>query len=213
MRLPLLTFLGILALGGHANAAEAPLYANDFESAELGKLPADFMLMAGVFKVKQEGDGKVLELPGEPLDSFGILFGPSEKAEITASARFFGTSKGRKFPTFGLSLNGVAGYRLQVSPGKKALEIYKGDEVRQTVPFAWNSGSWTTLRLEVRATAGGVAVAGKAWTAGEAEPPQWTISVKIEGEPAPGRAGIWGSPYSGTPILFDDLLLNRASAP
>src|SRR5438045_1588842 len=93
--------------------AADPIYKNDFEAAAVDKAPADVLIMAGSFEVKQDGANKVLELPGEPLDTFGMLFGPSSKDEITATARFYGTKKGRKFPTFGLSLNGVGGYRLQ----------------------------------------------------------------------------------------------------
>src|SRR5882757_7640298 len=121
--LPLAAVLTALPL-----CAAEPIYKNDFESLPVDKAPADVMIMAGTFEVKQDGAGKVLELPGEPLDTFGMLFGPSSKDDVSASARFFGTKKGRKFPTFGISLNGVNGYRLQVSAAKGALEFYKGDE-------------------------------------------------------------------------------------
>ncbi|HEX8310925.1 MAG TPA: hypothetical protein VF614_06390, partial [Chthoniobacteraceae bacterium] len=187
------------------------IFKEDFESVEAGKAPAGFMVMAGTFLVKQEGAGKVLELPGAPLDTFGLLFGPAEKADVSASARFHGTSVGRKFPTFGISLLGPGGYRLQVSPAKKALEIYRGDQPRGSVPLAWTSGSWTCLRIQVRSLAEGVRVEGKAWPAAQKEPPAWTIFIDEKQEPPQGRAGIWGSPFSGTPILFDDLLIQRAS--
>jgi hypothetical protein len=205
---PLLIFALALPLFSHA--AE-PIYANDFEAAEIDKTPKDFLVIAGTFLVKQDGANKVLELPGEPLDTFGVLFGPAQKEGVSARAKFFGTKTGRKFPTFGVSANGAGGFRLQVSPAKKALEIFKGDEARAGVPFEWTSGAWTSLRLQLRKTStGSWIVEGKAWPAAAAEPPAWLVSLEEKDAPAPGRAGLWGSPYSGTPIRFDDLLLTPA---
>jgi len=187
-----------------------PIYKNDFEAAEVDKVPKEMLVVAGAFAVKQDKDGKYLELPGEPLDTFGFLFGPSEEADVSAGARFFGTKKGRKYPTFGLSLNGVGGYRLQVSPAKQALELFKGGEERLNVvnvPYTWASDTWTSLRIQVRKTGSSWVIEGKAWPAGSPEPEKWMITTEDKEAIRPGRAGIWGSPYSGLPIRFDDLLL------
>src|SRR6266705_5565560 len=117
-----------LAFGTFAQQAK-PLYENDFEQAALDKVPDDFLVLDGQFAVKEEGGNKFLELPGAPLDSYGALFGPTETEDISVSARIFGTGKGRRYPTFGVGLNGqgTSAYRLQVSPAKKALELFKGD--------------------------------------------------------------------------------------
>ena len=200
-----------LSLPPFASAAE-PLYANDFQSAEVGKTPKDFLVISGAFTVQQDGANKVLELPGEPLDTFGALFGPTEKDGLSVSARFFGTKTGRKFPAFGLSVNGAGGWRLQVSAAKKALEIFKGDDSRISVPFEWTSGAWTSLRIQVRKTpAGSWVVEGKAWLSANAEPQKPSIALEEKDAPSAGRPGIWGSPFSGTPIRFDDLLIVPAS--
>ena len=202
-----------LALPVFAPAAE-PLYANDFESAEVGKTPKDFLVISGAFTVRQDGANKVLELPGEPLDMFGALFGPAEKDGVSVSAKFFGTKTGRKFPAFGLSVNGAGGWRLQVSAAKKALEIFKGDEVKASAPFEWTSGAWTSLRIQVRKTpAGAWAIEGKAWPATAAEPATWSLALEEKDEPSAGRPGLWGSPFSGTPIRFDDLAILPATHP
>jgi hypothetical protein len=103
----LLPFLATALLVAPLCAA-TPIYKNDFESAEVGKVPPEMLVVAGAFEVKQDKDGKFLELPGEPLDTFGFLFGPSEKEDVSAGARFFGTKKGRKYPSFGVSLNGAS---------------------------------------------------------------------------------------------------------
>jgi hypothetical protein len=190
----------------------AMLYANGFDKAEAGKVPEDVMVLEGGFTVKEEAGNKFLELPGAPLETFGLLFGPTETENVSASGRFYGTGKGRRFPTFALGLNGVGGYKLQIAPGKKALELLRGEsEVLASVPFAWESGTWTALRLQVRKVSEGRwVIDGKAWKHGNAEPEKWTVSHAETSAPIPGRAGVWGMPYSGTPIWFDDLTMAKA---
>jgi hypothetical protein len=115
------------------------------------------------------------------------------------------------FPTFAVSLNGVSGYRLGVAPAKKALEILKGDLPQASVPFEWRSGSWTLLRLQVRKVEEGLwRVEGKAWLEGQPEPGDWTITWDEKMEPVPGRPGAWGSPFSGTSIWYDNLVVTAA---
>jgi len=195
-----------------SRAAEAKiLYENNFEKAEAGKLPEDLLVLDGAFTVKAEGGNKFLELPGAPLDTYGLLFGPTESANIAVSTRVYGTGKGRRFPTFGLGLNGVGGYKLQVSPWKKLLELYKGEELAASAPYTWESDSWTILRLQIRKTGESWTIEGKAWKEGAAEPAGWTVSHEEKTEPAAGRASIWGSPYSTTPIRYDDLLLKTVT--
>jgi len=106
-------------------------------------------------------------------------------------------------------LNGVGGYKLQVSPAKRALEFVRGETVKTSVPYTWQSGKWTHLRLQVRHTSNGYQVEGKAWPDHAEEPATWTISTIDKDEFPAGRAGLLASPFSGTPILFDDLLVTK----
>jgi len=201
-----------LASGLLAQGAK-PLYENDFEKTELNKVPDDFLVLDGQFAVKEAGGNKFLELPGAPLDTFGVLFGPTEKEGNAVSARMSGTGKGRRYPTFAVGLNGqgTSAYKLQVAPAKKALELFKGDEVKSSVPYEWQSGAWTRLRLQVRKVKdGGWKVEGKAWKDGDKEPSAWMVSFDEKEQPVAGRASIWGSPYATTPIRFDDLLVYPA---
>jgi hypothetical protein len=205
--LPLALLPGLLAV----SAIAAPIYENNFESAALDKAPEGAMAIAGDFSVKQEGGNKFLELPGDPLDTFGMLFGTAGQGDLSATAKFFGTKTGRKFPAFGVSLGGVGGYRLMMSGGKKLLEIFKADEVVKGVPFEWASGEWISLRVQVRKVGEGWIVEGKAWPAKDAEPKDWQITLEVKDAPPAGKVGLWGSPYSGTPIRFDDLVVAPAS--
>jgi hypothetical protein len=190
----------------------ATLYSNGFEKAEPGKVPEDIMVLEGGFTVREADGNKFLELPGAPLETFGLLFGPTETENVRSSARIYGTGKGRRFPTFAVGLNGVGGYKLQMAPGKRALELLKSEsEVLASVPFTWESGTWTSMSLQIRKIGEQQwQLEGKAWKDGSPEPAKWMITHTEKTAPIPGRAGVWGMPYSGTPIRFDDLTMSRA---
>jgi hypothetical protein len=211
-----LFFIGMLASCLLARAADEKgkvLYQNNFTTNEVGKLPEEMLLLDGGFVVQAVNGNKVLQLPGAPLDTFGVLFGPTEGANIALSARVHSAKKGRREPAFAIGLNGNAGFRLQVSAAKKLLELYKGDDVVAKEPFTWESDSWTMLKLQIRKVKDGeFAVEGKAWKQGATEPEKWTVTYteKTEAgkEPIAGRASLWGNPFAGTPIDFDDLVVS-----
>lgn len=205
------TFWGSLltfAVAGWAHAA--PLYEQTFTRVEGEAVPDGIMVLDGQFVVKGTGPDRCLELPGAPLESFGVLFGSAAKDGREVEARILGTKTGRKFPTFAAGLNGVNGYKIRVSPAKNAVELVVGDalEVKATAPFVWKSGEWTHLKMRLVAAGSGVQVQGKAWQGGE-EPKDWTLKFDATELPPPGMAGVWGMPYSGTPIRFDDLKVNE----
>jgi len=194
----------------HAGADDAAkiLYQNNFEKAAVGQVPDDFLVLDGAFAVQESEGHKYLELPGAPLDTFGVLFGPATNAGVCVSARIYGTAKGRRYPQFGVGIGGQNGYKLKVSPAKDAVELYKGDESVAALPFHWKSGTWTMFKLQIRQTDGPAwKIEGKVWPQTETEPKEWTIALDDKTPPRSGRASIWGSPISGTPIRFDDLLL------
>ncbi len=199
---------------GLALAHAAPLYENDFEKATVGKVPPDMLVLDGGFTVIQEGANKALELPGAPLDAFGVLFGPSVQEDINLAVRVYGTSERRRYPTFGISLDGASGYRLQVTPAKGLVELFRGDTSVASVPFKWQSGTWTQLRLQVRKVKPSEwRVEGKAWANGTTEPAGWTVQFTDKEAPRAGRPGLFGSPFAGTPIRYDDLVLTPVASP
>src|SRR5437867_13256826 len=116
---------GTITLGAvlYVSAQTNVVYRNDFEKAEVGKVPADYLVLDGGFAVKEEGGNKFLELPGAPLETYGVLFGPTEAANVSVTARILGTSKGRRFPAFAIGANGVGGLKLQISAAKKQVEL------------------------------------------------------------------------------------------
>jgi hypothetical protein len=191
-----------------ATAGGSVLYSCDFQNAEVGKVPEDLMVLDGAFAVGLDNSNKFLELPGTPLDNFGVLFGPAAITNVTVNGRVFGTNKGRRQPVFGVGLGGAGGFRLMVAPGRGTMDLFRGDALLASKPFAWVAGKWTHLALELAQTKPGTwKVSGKAWIEGTAAPGSWTISAVETNEISVGRSSIWGSPISGTPIRFDDLKL------
>jgi hypothetical protein len=193
-----------------ATVSSGNLFENHFDSAEIGKIPKEFLVLEGNFTVQEVDGNKVLELPAEPLDSFGLLFGPSELAGIGVMARIVGESTKRTFPTFAVGLNGVSGFKLQVAPAKKSLDLLRGTEVKASVEYKWKSMAWTRFKLQVQPEGETKwIVQGKAWPDGEDEPKEWMVTSQEQKKPPVGRPSIWGTPYSGKKILFDDLVVYK----
>ena len=205
-------WFAIFGLGLAALGQSKTLYEINFEKAAVGSVPEEFLVLDGRFAVKEENGNRFLELPGSPLDSFAAQFGPAEVDNVSVSVRIKSTAHGRRFPTFGVGLNGVAGYKLQVSPAKKMLELYKDQDVKESMLYDWKSGQWTRLRLQVRKVGDGHwKVEGKAWTEGMTEPTEWMISTDEKEAVSSGRASVFGSPFSGAPIQFDDFVVSTVA--
>lgn len=184
----------------------AVLYSNDFSQEEIGQVPNDCLVLDGQFAVREFEAGRVLELPGSPLETYGILFGSNAREGLAVTARIHGTRTGRRFPVFAVSLGGVSGFRLQVTPAKRALELLRGDQVVESVPWEWQSGTWVHLRLQIdKVSETEWSIRGRAWREGSSEPDRWALTRLQSQAPVSGKAGIWGKPFSGTPIRFDDV--------
>ena len=184
----------------------ADLFFENFSRTKAGEIPPGLLVLGGEFTAKSVGGERFLELAGEPVGLHAVMFGPAKKDEVAVTTRVLGTRRGRRlFPAFGVGLNGVSGYRLMVSPAKRKLELLKGDAVVKAVPFAWKPDRWTWLRLECRSVGAGWVLSAKVWADGENEPGRWSLEWKEKVPPLAGRATVWGVPFAGTPIRFDDL--------
>jgi hypothetical protein len=192
-------------------AGDAPLYSSQFQSVAEGEAPKDVAALNGTFVVKTFDGRKVLEIPGDPVDGYGLLFGPDGQSSLVVQSRIYATSTGKRMPEFGVGLGDSGGYKLWFMPATQQLQLIKGDDVVARVPCApWKSGTWTILKLQTRPSAGGkTLLQGKAWPADQAEPGQWMIQFVDSGEAPKGRASIWANTYSSTPIRFDNLLVSK----
>ena len=187
-------------------ADSAAPYASNFDKAEVGKVPEEFVVLSGTFTITQADGKKVLELAGEPLDSSGLLFGPENAVGADVTARIWGQAIGRRFPEFAIGAGDAGGYKLWIIPGQAKLELRKAETPVASATYRqWKSGVWTRLRLHVSKSDGGWKIEGKAWPDGAAEPQKWDLALTDPQEPPKGRASLWGAAFSGQPIRFDDL--------
>ncbi len=197
--------------GAPAPAVARPLYENNFERAAVGKLPEGVEVLGGDFSVQSASSNKFLSLAGSTLRSCTAMFGPVVGADIAVSARILGTTKDSRAPKFGVGLGGTNGWKLMASPNKSALQLWRDTEVKATVPFTWQSGTWTTLCLQVRKVGDGAwTVEGKAWETSGAEPKDWLVRCETSETPPTGWASVIGTPLAGTLIRFDDLVVSAA---
>ena len=202
-----LLFVAFLFLRVQAATTTAPSLQMSLDNIDVGRLPANVTAF-GVFTVQLFEGHKVIELPGEPLDSMGLMVGP-EKGITGITARIHAIASGRRFPEFGVGLAGTSGYKLWLIPAQKVVQLQKGDEVLASVAYtAWATATWTTFRLQLQKKSdGGTTISGRIWQDGRAEPREATITAEDKESPAEGRAAVWANPYSGTPLRFSDIML------
>jgi hypothetical protein len=185
-------------------------YTQNFESLPEGPPPADMLAMNGTYTVKKSDGNAFLEMAPDPLDSNGILFGPADQSAYAISARIRARSSGKRMPEFGVGANGPGVYRLWIMPAVGEVQLIKAEDVKAAKPFPWKTNTWTHLKLQVRKPADGkTRIEGKAWPEGQPEPKDWTLSWDDPEPPSPGRAGVYATPYAGTPTDFDDITVTR----
>lgn len=203
----------LLILSGLARADEAekkPVpFVQDFETAALGEAPDGVMEIEGTFTVVEEEGKKFLRVGIEPLAENGIVLGPSMKAGGTVEAKIRAFKKRRSYPRFGVGLHGISGYRLRVVPSGSAIELLKNEEVVATKPYEWQADGWTNLKLEIKKAGEQWSIRAWVWPVADGDDGKQPAAASIEHTdkeaPGQGKASLWGSPYSGRPIDFDDI--------
>ncbi len=135
----------------------------------------------------------------------GVLVGKSIKGGVSVVVKIHAESKRRSAPRFGAGLHGVGGFRLRAAPAGKTVEIVKDDEVLAAAPLEWKSGSWTWVELSVIPVGEGSLIEGRVWEEGQQRPEKPTVTAPSSKPPGQGKASVWGGPYAGLPIRFDDI--------
>ena len=207
MKTGVLYLMSFFALSGLAFGEDAPeAFSADFEKETVGELPDGVMEIEGTFTVKAENEkNKVLHMSESPLNENAVILGPSFEGAGTVEVRVKADKKRRSYPRFGIGAHGISGYRLRVVAAKKQLELVKGEEVVLTAPFEWKSDAWNTMKLEIRQDGEKWVVSGWVWPEGDTLPEKPGITLTSEDKPGRGKASLWGTPYAGKPVLFDDL--------
>ncbi len=198
--------IALLAVAVSLVHAEPKKLALDFEAATEGPPPSQVMVVEGAITVIAKDGNKVLEIGLDPLVDANALIGDSANGSATVETRVFASKAGRSYPRFGIGVHGQSGYRLIIFAAKKELQLVKSDEVIKSVPFEWKTDAWTKLKLEVKKVAEGKwTIAGKAWPADAEEPNEAQLTHEDATLKGQGKCSIWGTPFAGTPISFDDI--------
>ncbi|MGC8888197.1 MAG: hypothetical protein ACP5MG_13685 [Verrucomicrobiia bacterium] len=190
---------------------EKVIYRQNFETASIGSLPDGMVALDGKFSVKEEKGNRYLELQGVPLEEYAVFFGEELDGGAEISARIRGESTGKRTPSFCVGLYGTGGIILRVSPGRGAVELFKGKELKASAPFEWKGdGKWVWLKLRViPVSASRSVISGMVWYESnkmENQPDKWQIRYEAE-KPDSGKAFVIAIPYSSKPIHFDDITL------
>ena len=82
--------------------------------------------------------------------------------------------------------------------------------MKTSVPLQWSSGKWTFLKLQIEKTAAAKwTISGKLWQEGSEEPKEPALTFTDTQAPPRERASAGAMPYSGDPVLFDDLIVTK----
>jgi hypothetical protein len=201
------SLISAFAAAAAAPPEPAPVFSENFDKAAVGKPGKEILPYAGAFEVKDVGGGnKVLELPGAPLETMGALFGPEEHLFVDVRAKVWATTSGKRYPEFGVGASNLSGYRLLLLPRQNRLVIRRADvEVASAPCDGWKPETWTNFHLAIVPAGDRWRVTGTAWPAGAEEPKLATVVFDDAEKPSAGRASVWGMPFSGKPIRFDEL--------
>jgi len=209
------TFASLLLLSSLASAADLKTFTINADEWPEGDVPKEIFIVEGKVTITPKDGNKAIVIdPGTELTDACAQVATSAAGESSIEARVFASKRARSVPKFGVSVHGMSGYRLLVNAAKKQLELVKSDTVVSSIPFTWTSDAWLKLKLDVRRGAGDVwLITGKAWAADAAEPAEAMVKADDKGLKGQGKAGVWGTPYSQTPIYFDDITVKIETAP
>ena len=190
-----------------------PYYSNSFSHYNTGDdEPEGLLILDGDFSVAKEGGNKVLSLPAEPLDDFGVLFGPRIPGSVAVQANFLSSKSGRRVPAFSVGLGGVNGFRAKLNLAHRKLQLVKEGEVMGESPFKWIPDEWVTVRIQREKPVGNSdswIIKVKAWQGDE--PMDWPIVLESDAKQSAGKCSVWGAPYSTKPIHIDDITVFSAN--
>lgn len=193
--------------------ADTKKFTFDCEAWAEGEPPKEVFVVEGKINVAKKDNNKALQIEiGELVEACALL-GDSANGSASIEVRVFGTKQGRSMPRFSIGVHGQSGYRLVAFPAKKELQLTKNDEVIKIVPLTWTSDAWLKLKLEAKKVAEGKwTISAKAWPADAVEPAEAAVTHEDPTLKGQGKCSIWGTPFSGTPILFDDVKIEVESA-
>jgi hypothetical protein len=194
----------VVAKSGGLEAAPLP-WSEDVSAYEVGKNPG-WWIGAGIkYVVRDQNGEKVLVKPPSPVGVHraDVYMGPASLANYTIEADLLGTVQGRKRPDMGL-IN--SGYTMDLMGAHQKIQVrsWSSDlRLEKSVPFAWDSDVWYTMKFRVDQQGDKALVRGKVWKRGEPEPAEWTVTAEDPHPVRSGSPGLYG--YSPVDIHYDNV--------
>jgi outer membrane protein assembly factor BamB len=181
-------------------------YREDFETIS-GERPRPYWIGGGRYAVKELAGNRVLVKPvaESGLLRGNLLVGPVDLSNYTIQVDLQATQQGRRRPDGGIF---NSGYELELLGSHQRLELRSWAamlRIHEVIDFAWEPGTWYSLKLRVDQQPGKAMVRGKVWRRGEPEPQAWTLSAEDPHPVVQGSPGILA--YSPTEIYFDNLAI------
>lgn len=197
------------------------LHAQQLQSFDLnadewpeGDPPKDVFIVDGTIKIAAKDGNKAIVVEAVPVTDASAQLAVSAAGNASIKARIFATKRARSTPRFGVSVHGMSGYRLLVTPAKKVLELVKADQTIASVPFTWTSDAWLYVKLEAAKGEGDTwRITGKAWAHDATEPADPLIKHEDKALKGQGKCAIWATPFSGEPVFFDDIQIAVEAPP
>ena len=112
-----------------------------------------------------------------------------EKGDVFSLSRYVTDIKGKEFKAFMAPLDPAT---LPDSEHAKILHVERASKAEKPAP---ERSKFLPTEL------------ARKLEQGTPEPEKWTLTFAEKSEPTAGRASIWGNPFAGTPIDFDDLVV------
>lgn len=212
MKKPALLASSLLFLA-QAYSADLKTFTITSDEWPEGDPPKEVFVVDGTIKIAAKDGNKAIMVSPDNLVDASAQVAVSAAGESTIKAKVFASKQGRSNPRFGIAVHGMSGYRLLVNAPKKQLELVKSDETVASIPFTWTSDAWLWMKLEARKSGEEWIITGKAWAADVTEPAEPLIKTTGKGLKGQGKASVWATPYSHTPIYFDDIEVALETAP
>jgi hypothetical protein len=178
-----------------------------------GEPPEQVFVVEGKVQISlKDGNPSIAVDPTAELAETCAQVGPSAAGAASIQARVFASKRARSVPRFGISVHGMSGHRLMVNAARKQLELVKGEQVVASAPLQWTSEQWMTLKIEAKPLATDQwQIEGSAWSDGQ-QASAVKVAAKAQGLKGQGKCSLWATPYSQTPVYFDDLELEIQTA-
>ncbi|HYF36417.1 MAG TPA: hypothetical protein VD994_14075 [Prosthecobacter sp.] len=200
------TFVCLFLAAAVCHGGEVKKFTVNADDMAEGEPPKEVFVVDGTIKIAAKDGNKAIMVDPNPITDASAQLAVSAAGDSTIQAKIFASRRARSLPKFGLSVHGMSGYRLMVNAPKKQLELVKGEQVLQSVPFTWTPDTWVLAKLEVKKSGGeDWTITGKVWPADAAEPAEALVKHSDKGLKGQGKVGLWGVPYSEMPIYFDDI--------